>query len=119
MQRTIPIGAVVLLSIVIGAVLVSYEQLKQCEFRLEKAFALAAPQRFERLGRMEQRAVKEWASLNHVSTSQALSGREARTFEINDRHCVVLLLERGAIGGSPAYCFDKAGALIGRYDDAE
>lgn len=119
MQRKYSIGAGALLLVLLGTCLVGYERLKQCEFRLEKAFDVVSPQQFERLGWIEQNAVKEWASLNHTSTSEVLSDRRAHIFEIDDRTCVALLLDPGDLGGNPVYCFNNDGVITGRYDKVE
>lgn len=117
--KRIVVGSLAASLALVAVLLFGYERLKQCEVRLDLAFKMTGPQRFEELSSAERRAVQEWARLNKITPSQALVGREVRALAIGDQTCVALLLERGALGGSPVYCFDRSGVLASRFDNAE
>jgi hypothetical protein len=105
---------------ILGLLAFQHSNLQDCRWHLEMAFRDKAPLRLNQLTPLERKAVAEWATLNNISFNAAMAGnRDIRTLEMGNQTCIVLLLERGAIGGSPVYCFDKNARLINRFDNVE
>jgi hypothetical protein len=97
----------------------NHSQLRDCQARLKLAFKVTNPQKLDDLLPLERRAVQQWATTNNITLAQAIFHRDVRSFGIDNQTCVALLLERGALGDSPVYCFNKSGALSARFDEIE
>lgn len=120
MKPKTALGAALLVMVgAAGGWLFEHNRLADCRWHLQMAFRLKATPPFTKLSAIEKKAVTEWAALNGIPVMAALHGRQTTILDLGNRTCVALLLERGAIGGSPVYCFDKAGTLVERYDRVE
>ena len=86
---------------------------------LDLAFRMVSPPRLEELSGLELKALRLWAMKVRTSPGAAIERRDVRAFSVGEGTCVALLLARGDLGGSPVYCFDKAGNLIHRFDQIE
>jgi hypothetical protein len=117
--RGVVAGLSVLCVVLAAVSLNSYIQLRDYKARLELAFKMTNPTKLEDLSLLERQAAQEWATKNNITLSQAVANRDVRAFRMDDQTCVVLLLERGALGDSPVYCFDESGTLSARFDDIE
>ncbi|MCJ1960230.1 MULTISPECIES: hypothetical protein [Novosphingobium] len=73
-----------------------------------------------------QDAVERWARKTTASNAEILQHRKPRSMFIPTRNqgsgmlCIELELERGALGGSPVYCYEnQTTKLVAEYSDVE
>lgn len=71
-------------------------------------------------GEYVRRTETAWSLENRPVGAKELNSRYPLVIELQDKVCVSLELERGAIGGVPAYCFSKTNKqVLESYDGGE
>ncbi len=99
--------------------LILWTDARECQFRLDNAFRVLAPDKATDLGGIEKAAATEWAKKNGMDFVDSVNSRRVVTLSMGDKSCVALVLEVGAAGGTPVYCFDRDQKLVDRFDDVE
>jgi len=65
---------------------------------------------------IERIAVQKWVERYGDPKKVELFGRRPITIRLGEQRCVALVLDRGALGTQPVYCFDSKDRLISSYE---
>ena len=115
MKQNAFFGIALLLTTLVAVYL--YDRWSNCREDYRIALSQLEPEQDKDFVGIERIAVQEWTQKYGTSNELVLVGRRPVTLAMGTERCVALVLDRGALGPQPVYCFDENDQLTREFDN--
>jgi hypothetical protein len=93
-----------------------YDAGRDCRADYASALRVIGSEQTSNFIGIQRIAVQKWVERNGNPKEVVLVGRRPITIKFGQQRCVALVLERGALGTQPVYCFDNKDRLVSSYE---